>query len=73
MWGKAVADEGNSGKAVEGEGAGVEKKSQTESVLEKGIEKQLKWNLEVVRQMGKTGEARGRSKDLQEGFQVRVG
>lgn len=59
---------------MEGEGAGVEKTSQTRSELERVIEKQLKWSLEEEgHPRGQTGVARARSKDLQEGSQVMVG
>ncbi len=69
-----MVDEGNSGREVEGEGAGVERKSQTESELERGIEKPLRWSLEVEgHQREQTGEERARSTDLQEGSQVMVG
>lgn len=59
---------------MEGEGAVVGMRSQTGNVLEKGIVKQLRWSLEEVgHQKGQTVEGRARSKDLQEGFQVKVG
>lgn len=59
---------------MEGEDEGVERRSRTESELERGIEKQLRWSLEVEgHQRGQTGEEKGRSKDLQEGSQVMVG
>lgn len=59
---------------MEGEGAGVEKMSQTESESETGIEKQLRWSLEVEEhQRGQIREERVRSKDLQEGSQVMAG
>lgn len=48
--------------------------SQTESELETGIEKQLRWSLEVEEhQRGQIREERVRSKDLQEGSQVMAG
>lgn len=59
---------------MEGEGAGVERRSRTGSELERGIEKQLRWSLEVEgHRRGQRGEERARSKDLQEGSQVTVG
>lgn len=59
---------------MEGEGAGVEKKSRTGSELERAIEKQLRWSLEEEgHQREQTVEERARSKDLQEGSQVMVG
>lgn len=69
-----AADGGNSGREVEEEGAGVEKRSRTGSELERGIERRLRWSLEAEgRQRGRKGEERARSKDLQEGSQVTVG
>lgn len=59
---------------MEGEGAGVEKRSRTESELERGIEKQLRWSLEEEgHRRGQTVEERARSKDLREGSQVTEG
>lgn len=56
---------------MEGEGAGAEKRSQTGSELERGIERQLKLSSEEVgHQRGQTVEERVRSKDRQEDSQV---
>lgn len=59
---------------MEGEGAGVEKRSQTESESERGSEKRLMWSLEEEGHLrGQTGEERGRSKGLPGGFLVTAG
>lgn len=74
MWGRGAADEGNSSKEVEGEGAGAERRSRTGSESERVIETRLRWSLEVEgRQRGQTGEERERSKDLREGSLVMAG
>lgn len=73
MSGRGAVDGGNSGRWVEGEGAGVETRFQTGNELEKVIEKPLRWSLEEeVHQRVQTGEEREKSKGLQEGYQVTV-